>query len=106
VDRESYQWNWCTAGKEGCLNKTRYPNGKICRPCMDANTRSKNPQYYKLKNSVSYLNNRKYILDKQSKYRQENKSEISFKNAVYRDQHREELREYAKRYRRSKDNLG
>jgi hypothetical protein len=101
VDREDeHTWNWCSVGREGCLNKTRSRNGKICRPCMDAKTRDKCPEYYKLKASLHYLKNRQYILDKQSKYRQENKEEVSFKSACYRDQHREELNEYAKQYRK------
>jgi hypothetical protein len=98
--KESYDWNWCTVGKPGCLNKTRSRNGKICRPCMDAKTRAKDPEYYKLVMSNHYLKNREYILDKQKKYRQDNKESVSFKNAVYRDQHREELNEYAKQYRK------
>jgi hypothetical protein len=98
--KESYDWNWCTVGRPGCLNKTRSRNGKICRPCMDANTRAKDPEYYKLVMSNHYLKNREYILDKQKKYRQDNKESVSFKNAVYRDQHREELNEYAKQYRK------
>lgn len=100
--KESYEWNWCSVGKPGCLNKTRYKNGKICRPCMDAATRAKDPEYYKLVMSNSYLQNRQYRLDKQRKYRQEHKEEISFKNACYRYQNKERLNEYAREYRRNR----
>jgi hypothetical protein len=101
MDRENdHTWNWCSVGKPGCLNKTRSRNGKICRPCMDANTRAKDPEYFKLVMSNKYLQNREYRLNKQRIYRQEHKEEISFRNACYRDQHREELNEYARRYRK------
>lgn len=98
VDKESYQWNWCQ--ETGCLNKARKRGGKVCRPCMDAKTRAKNPEYYKLKAELYYLNNRERLLKNQQLYRQVNKEEVSFKNACYRDAHREELKEYARQYRK------